>query len=110
MPANDVALVRWGIAATLACAGYYAAVHLELPAFYYYPMAGQWHLSVPAAAETLGPRITYYGWKVSGLALMPLAWLVPAAICERMPQSSGFWGAVLAIAVMLANESRWFLM
>ena len=46
--ATHLAVVRWGLAATLACAGYFAAVNFELPAFYYYPMEGAWHWSVPA--------------------------------------------------------------
>ena len=108
--ATHLAVVRWGLAATLACAGYFAAVHFELPAFYYYPMEGAWHWSVPANEAALGPRITYYGWKVSGLLVMPLAWLLPPRLAQRLPASLGLWGVSAMTLLMLAVESRWFLM
>jgi len=110
---EHVSLVRWGLAAVLACVGYLVAVNFELPAFYYYPMEGSWHWTPPVIDDTvasMGPVISYYGWKVSGLLLMPLAWLLPHRLASRLPVATGLWGVIAMCVLMLAIESRWFLM
>lgn len=112
-PGNaDLALVRWGLAAIFASAGYLLAVVLDFPLFNYYPMVGQWFWSAPAGglAESLGPRIAFFGWKGTGFLLGLVAWLIPARLLSRLPNSIGLGGVILVTVTMLIHESRWFLL
>jgi hypothetical protein len=101
-------LVRWGLAAFFACAGYLSAVIFERPVFLYFPMIGEWHWAVPLTtpAEALGPPIAFYGWKALGVLCALGAWLMPARWLLRLPACTGFVAVCLSIAAMLLYEAR----
>ena len=99
-------LARWTVAALVAGAAYVLAYSQDLTLFYYYPMAGEFHLR--PQAESLGPRITYYGWKAIGLLAGLATLALPQRWTARVPPDTVWVGALLLIAVVLWHESHWF--
>ena len=99
-------LGRWAVAALVAGAAYVLAYVLDVTLFYYYPMVGEFHLR--PQAESLGPRITYYGWKAIGLLAGLATLALPKRWTARVPTDTVWVGTLLLIAVVLWHESHWF--
>ena len=98
---------RWTLAALVAGAAYVLAYSQDVTLFYYYPMVGEFHLR--PQAESLGPRITYYGWKAIGLLAGLATLALPPRWTARLPADTVWIGAALLIGVVGWHESHWFL-
>ena len=100
------ALGRWIAFALIAGVAYIVAYTHNLSPLDYYPMVGEVHRGEQAAE--LGPRITYYGWKLVGLVAGLVALLLPAAVAARIPASLAWIGPLILAGVVLFHESHWF--
>lgn len=94
------------LAALVAGLAYVLAYSQNVTLFYYYPMVGKWHwLPQP---ETLGPGITYFGWKSIGLLAGAATLLIPRRWTERLPADTVWAGALLLVTTVCLHESHWF--
>ena len=97
---------RWALAPLVACAGYMAAYMLDVTPVYYYPMVGEWHVSVQGSE--LGPRITYFGWKIVGLLCGGIAMGLPQRWSRWLTPGRFLVAALAMVAVVALHEIHWF--
>ena len=87
---------------------YAAAVHLDHPLFWYFPLSNRWSLH-NLADSALGPAMAWYGW--IALAVIPasiLAALVPKAAGDRIPAAIYWILPFVALYIGYLHEQVWF--
>lgn len=97
---------RWSLVALVAGAAYIAAYVNNFTPFYYFPMVGEWHWTPQPPA--LGPGITYYGWKATGLVAGLCSLTLPEWWTRHFSPTMLWVGALALSAVVIFHESHWF--
>jgi hypothetical protein len=110
LTAQENAHGHWAVAALIAGVAYVLAYTQEWALFSYYPMVGEFHWRevTGEAADALGPRITYYGWKAVALLAGGLILLLPRSLTSRVSADATWIGLVLLVMIICAHEAHWF--
>jgi hypothetical protein len=98
---------RFAIFSILFGIVYTVAFYFNLALFKYYPLVHAFH--VADQDKQAGPPISWYGWIATALVVsLPLTFLVPRRIADRLSPS---WAGLIPVALVvlvLIYEKRWF--
>jgi len=95
--------------ALVGAIGYVLAYTFNWPAFAYYPLIKQFHLTHDLP-KNAGPAMLYYGWiATAAIAAVILAFLVPKSIAAKLPPALGWIVPILLVIYTCIYDRNWFI-